>query len=62
MRLTHHYKLINSADYKDGSNNADGYYTICVEDLKDSPDVEIIGGPMQQASRLIRIPVSDSKT
>ena len=55
MRLTHHYKLINSAVYKDGSNNADGYYTICVEDLKDSPDVEIIGGPMQQASRLIRI-------
>lgn len=55
MRLTHHYKLINSADYKDGCNNADGYYTICVEDLKDSPDIEIIGGPMQQAPRWVRI-------
>ena len=55
MKLTHHYKLINSADYKDGSNNRDGYYTICVEDLKGCSDIEIIGGPMQQAPRWIRI-------
>ena len=55
MDLKHHYKLINSADYKDGSNNRDGYYTICVEDLKGCSDIEIIGGPMQQAPRWIRI-------
>ncbi len=55
MDLKHHYKLINSADYKDGSNNRDGYYTICVEDLKGCSNIEIIGGPMQQAPRWIRI-------
>lgn len=54
MNLKHHFKLINSADYKDGSNNKDGYYTICVEDLKDNPNIEIIGGPMQQAPKSIR--------
>lgn len=55
MKLRHHYKLINSADYKDGSNNKNGYYTICLEDFKDCPDIEVIGGPMQQAPRWIRI-------
>lgn len=55
MKVSHHYKLINSADYKDGSNNKDGYYTICLEDLKDCPDIEVIGGPMQKAPRWIRI-------
>ena len=54
MNLRHHYKLFNSADYKDGSNNKDGYYTICVEDLKKISDIEIIGGPLQKAPKTIR--------
>ena len=54
MNLRHHYKLFNSADYKDGSNNKDGYYTICLHDLKDMEGVEVIGGPVQKPHWLLK--------
>ena len=48
MNINIKYIIFNSADYKDGSNNSDGYYTICLEDLKSLPNVTIVGGPMRR--------------
>ena len=49
MELKHRYKIFNAPDYKDGTNDSDGYYTICLEDIKEHPDIEIVGGPIKKA-------------
>lgn len=46
MKLNNKFIIYNSADYKDGSNNKDGYYTICLEDLTQFSGITIVGGPM----------------
>ena len=46
MKLNNKFIIYNAADYKDGSNNKDGYYTICLEDLTQFSGITIVGGPM----------------
>lgn len=53
MKLNNKFIIFNSADYKDGTNNKDGYYTICLEDLKQLPDITIVGGPMPPVPKLL---------
>jgi hypothetical protein len=53
MKLGYKYIIYNSADYKDGSNNSDGYYTICLNDLVNVPNIEIIGGPLPVMPRFL---------
>lgn len=51
--LNHRYIIYNNADYKDGTNDENGYNTICLLDLKKVEGVTIIGGPMPRMPRLL---------
>ena len=53
-QFKHQFIIYNSADYKNGTNNEDGYYTICLHDLKDMEGVEVIGGPVQKPHWLLK--------
>lgn len=58
MNLSHKFTIFNSADYKDGTNDNDGYYTICLNDLKGNSNINIIGGPMPEMPKYIFIGIS----
>lgn len=53
MKLNHKYIIYNNADYKDGSNDKDGYCTICLYDLNFLEGVEVVGGPMPEMHRFL---------
>lgn len=53
MRLKNKYIIFNNADYKDGSNDKDGYCTICLHDLNHLKGVEVVGGPMPKMHSIL---------
>lgn len=53
MRLKNKYIIFNNADYKDGSNDKDGYCTICLHDLNHLDGVEVVGGPMPKMHSIL---------
>lgn len=53
MKLNHKYIIYNNADYKDGSNDKDGYCTICLYDLNYLDGVKVVGGPMPKMHRVL---------
>lgn len=57
MTLSYKYIIFNSADYKDGRNDNDGYYTICLNDLRNIPDIDIVGGPMPIMPKAVNLAI-----
>lgn len=47
MELNHNYVIFNWSDYRNGAGFGDGYYSICLEDLKNEPQIYINNAPFQ---------------
>ncbi len=52
--MKYNYVIFNTRDDKDPNKNRDGYYTICLQDLKNIEGIHIVSHPFDYTSRITR--------
>jgi hypothetical protein len=55
MEFKYNYVLFNSLDGKVWKDYPDGYYSICVEDLKRVEGIKVVLAPLDNCNKLVRI-------